>query len=222
MNVKFALRVGHQRLNKDPGLMPWQIGLKCSSATRATKIIILRVSGKTLVSSASLLVYLSNFLSIFCLNFEMRIELNLLAPMDSWLGWFYLTISFRFDLRPLISNIPKLGWKCKNCRVCGDCGSRTPGSGPSSRWHACFTVCDSCYQQRNKGVSCPMQVFHSLKTFIHFYHPFDLNYCWYFCWYNDFETKILNLELKLKLENGQVRQSLSSLAEGNEPVPAMP
>ncbi|XP_046637782.1 histone-lysine N-methyltransferase 2C-like isoform X5 [Daphnia pulicaria] len=59
-------------------------------------------------------------------------------------------------VRPLISNIPKLGWKCKNCRVCGDCGSRTPGSGPSSRWHACFTVCDSCYQQRNKGVSCPM------------------------------------------------------------------
>lgn len=60
------------------------------------------------------------------------------------------------DDRPLISNIPKLGWKCKNCRVCGDCGSRTPGSGPSSRWHSCFTVCDSCYQQRNKGVSCPM------------------------------------------------------------------
>ena len=61
-----------------------------------------------------------------------------------------------FCLRPLLSNIPKMGWKCKNCRVCGDCGSRTPGSGPSSRWHACFTVCDSCYQQRNKGVACPI------------------------------------------------------------------
>lgn len=61
-----------------------------------------------------------------------------------------------FCVRPLLANVPKLGWKCKNCRVCGDCGSRTPGSGPSSRWHACFSVCDSCYQQRNKGVCCPL------------------------------------------------------------------
>ena len=61
-----------------------------------------------------------------------------------------------YCVRPLLSNIPKMGWKCRNCRVCGDCGARTPGSGPSSRWHACFTVCDSCYQQRNKGVSCPI------------------------------------------------------------------
>ena len=33
-----------------------------------------------------------------------------------------------FCVRPLLANVPKLGWKCKNCRVCGDCGSRTPGS----------------------------------------------------------------------------------------------
>jgi histone-lysine N-methyltransferase MLL3 len=42
------------------------------------------------------------------------------------------------------------------CRICTDCGARTPGSGPSSRWHANFSVCDSCYQQRNKGLACPL------------------------------------------------------------------
>lgn len=40
--------------------------------------------------------------------------------------------------------------------MCTDCGARTPGSGPSSRWHANFSVCDSCYQQRNKGLACPL------------------------------------------------------------------
>ena len=55
-----------------------------------------------------------------------------------------------------MSTVPKHGWKCKDCRVCGDCGARTPGNGPSSRWHMNYTVCDSCYQQRNKGSSCPI------------------------------------------------------------------
>lgn len=59
-------------------------------------------------------------------------------------------------LRPVMTSIPKYGWKCKCCRVCSDCGSRTPGAGASSRWHAHYTVCDSCYQQRNKGFSCPI------------------------------------------------------------------
>ncbi|XP_046682378.1 histone-lysine N-methyltransferase 2C-like isoform X2 [Homalodisca vitripennis] len=59
-------------------------------------------------------------------------------------------------LRPIVATIPKYGWKCKCCRVCSDCGSRTPGAGQSSRWHAHYTVCDSCYQQRNKGFSCPL------------------------------------------------------------------
>ncbi|XP_063990116.1 histone-lysine N-methyltransferase 2C-like isoform X3 [Diachasmimorpha longicaudata] len=59
-------------------------------------------------------------------------------------------------LRPIVTSIPKYGWKCKCCRVCGDCGSRTPGAGLSSRWHSNFTVCDSCYQQRNKGFFCPI------------------------------------------------------------------
>nr|XP_016940644.1 histone-lysine N-methyltransferase 2C [Drosophila suzukii] len=59
-------------------------------------------------------------------------------------------------LRPVISAIPKYGWKCNRCRVCTDCGSRTPGGGSSSRWHSHYTICDSCYQQRNKGFSCPI------------------------------------------------------------------
>ncbi|KAH3774918.1 hypothetical protein DPMN_176312 [Dreissena polymorpha] len=44
----------------------------------------------------------------------------------------------------------------QNCRICEDCQSRTPGSGKSSRWHHNFSVCDSCYQQRNKGLCCPL------------------------------------------------------------------
>ncbi|XP_038110096.1 histone-lysine N-methyltransferase 2C isoform X3 [Culex quinquefasciatus] len=59
-------------------------------------------------------------------------------------------------LRPIMTSIPKYGWKCRCCRICSDCGSRTPGAGASSRWHAHFSVCDSCYQQRNKGFSCPI------------------------------------------------------------------
>ncbi|XP_061398220.1 histone-lysine N-methyltransferase 2C [Musca vetustissima] len=59
-------------------------------------------------------------------------------------------------LRPIISSVPKYGWKCNRCRVCTDCGSRTPGAGSSSRWHCHYTICDSCYQQRNKGFSCPI------------------------------------------------------------------
>ncbi|KAI8424060.1 hypothetical protein MSG28_002687 [Choristoneura fumiferana] len=59
-------------------------------------------------------------------------------------------------LRPMMATVPKYGWKCKCCRICSDCGARSPGAGPSSRWHAHYTVCDSCYQQRNKGSCCPL------------------------------------------------------------------
>lgn len=59
-------------------------------------------------------------------------------------------------LRPTMATIPKYGWKCRCCRICSDCGARTPGAGASSRWHNHYTVCDSCYQQRNKGYSCPI------------------------------------------------------------------
>ncbi|XP_048237798.1 histone-lysine N-methyltransferase 2C-like isoform X4 [Haliotis rufescens] len=61
-----------------------------------------------------------------------------------------------FCLKPAMTTIPKNGWKCKNCRICTDCGARTPGNGPSSRWHLNYSVCDSCYQQRNKGLCCPL------------------------------------------------------------------
>lgn len=59
-------------------------------------------------------------------------------------------------LRPVLATIPKYGWKCRCCRICSDCGARTPGAGASSRWHNHYTVCDSCYQQRNKGYQCPV------------------------------------------------------------------
>ncbi|GIY54831.1 hypothetical protein CEXT_374931 [Caerostris extrusa] len=61
-----------------------------------------------------------------------------------------------FCIKPPVSSIPKSNWKCSACRICGDCGARTPGNGPSSRWHLNYSVCDSCYQQRNKGVACPL------------------------------------------------------------------
>lgn len=59
-------------------------------------------------------------------------------------------------VRPVMVTVPKIGWKCRCCRVCVDCGARSPGAGASSRWHQHYTVCDSCYQQRNKGFSCPV------------------------------------------------------------------
>ncbi|XP_059154742.1 histone-lysine N-methyltransferase 2C-like isoform X4 [Physella acuta] len=76
-----------------------------------------------------------------------------------------------FCLKPAMTTIPKNGWKCMNCRICTDCGSRTPGSGPSSRWHLNYSVCDSCYQQRNKGLCCPLcgkayRHFHNNKTML--------------------------------------------------------
>ncbi|XP_037091196.1 histone-lysine N-methyltransferase 2D-like [Pollicipes pollicipes] len=61
-----------------------------------------------------------------------------------------------YCVRPTLGAIPKSGWKCRYCRVCTDCGSRTPGAGISCRWHNTYSVCDSCYQQRNKGVCCPV------------------------------------------------------------------
>ena len=61
-----------------------------------------------------------------------------------------------YCLRPQMSSVPKNGWKCKRCRRCTDCNSKTPGSGQSSRWHNNYSVCDSCYQQRNKGLACPL------------------------------------------------------------------
>lgn len=78
-----------------------------------------------------------------------------------------------YCVKPIVASVPKHGWKCQNCRVCGDCGARTPGSGPSSRWHMNFSVCDSCYQQRNKGVACPL----CGKAYRQFTHRGDMTQC---------------------------------------------
>ncbi|CAG0901310.1 unnamed protein product, partial [Cyprideis torosa] len=59
-------------------------------------------------------------------------------------------------VRPPLISASKQGWKCRNCRICTDCGARQPGNGYSSRWHVNYSVCDSCYQQRNKGLCCPV------------------------------------------------------------------
>ncbi|CAG4991486.1 unnamed protein product [Parnassius apollo] len=99
-------------------------------------------------------------------------------------------------LRPVMATVPKYGWKCKCCRVCSDCGARSPGAGPSSRWHAHYTVCDSCYQQRNKGSFCPLcrrayraaayrdmirctacRRYCSIHVYPHLYYPTDYTVC---------------------------------------------
>jgi histone-lysine N-methyltransferase MLL3 len=77
-----------------------------------------------------------------------------------------------FCMQPPLTAIPKHGWKCKVgrplaphpptapfqlCRVCSDCGARGPaGTGSNVRWHANSSICDSCHQQRNKGMCCPI------------------------------------------------------------------
>ncbi|XP_017695715.1 PREDICTED: histone-lysine N-methyltransferase 2C-like, partial [Lepidothrix coronata] len=54
-----------------------------------------------------------------------------------------------FCLQPVMDAVPTNGWKCKNCRVCAECGTRT-----SCQWHHNCLVCDSCYQQQD-NLSCP-------------------------------------------------------------------
>ncbi|XP_069047073.1 histone-lysine N-methyltransferase 2C isoform X5 [Lepisosteus oculatus] len=56
-----------------------------------------------------------------------------------------------FCLQPVMDSIPTNGWRCKNCRVCVQCGTRT-----SSQWHHNCLLCDSCYQQQDAGMSCPL------------------------------------------------------------------
>ncbi|XP_055338361.1 histone-lysine N-methyltransferase 2C-like isoform X2 [Paramacrobiotus metropolitanus] len=58
-------------------------------------------------------------------------------------------------LVPPLGNLPKSAWKCPSCRICR-CGKRTPGAGPSCKWHHGYTLCDSCYQQKIKGSVCPV------------------------------------------------------------------
>uniref|UniRef100_A0A914X0L3 [Histone H3]-lysine(4) N-trimethyltransferase n=1 Tax=Plectus sambesii TaxID=2011161 RepID=A0A914X0L3_9BILA len=62
-----------------------------------------------------------------------------------------------YCMQPPLTAIPKHGWKCKLCRVCSDCGTRGPaGSASANRWHSNSSICDSCHQQRNKGMCCPI------------------------------------------------------------------
>ena len=79
-------------------------------------------------------------------------------------GW-KCKVSFKYINKCLLVNIKTLliviyiiniYIHLQRCRKCTDCGSRTPGSGQSSRWHSNYSVCDSCYQQRNKGLACPV------------------------------------------------------------------
>ena len=60
-----------------------------------------------------------------------------------------------FCLRPMLSSLPKQSWKCANCRLCDDCGATVPGPTTSSKWHLNYTLCDLCFNQRNKGDFCP-------------------------------------------------------------------
>jgi hypothetical protein len=91
-------------------------------------------------------------------NFSKKTHVDLLtSPRKRKKNW--------FPVKSLISAYSNiyfwLHFVCRfsilqGCRMCGDCGSRVPGLGSSSRWHLNFTVCDSCYQLRNKGLSCPI------------------------------------------------------------------
>ncbi|XP_075778908.1 histone-lysine N-methyltransferase 2C isoform X10 [Pelodiscus sinensis] len=54
-----------------------------------------------------------------------------------------------FCLQPVMDSVPTNGWKCKNCRVCAECGTRT-----SCQWHHNCLVCDNCYQQQD-NLPCP-------------------------------------------------------------------
>ena len=61
-----------------------------------------------------------------------------------------------YCLRPMLSTLPKQSWKCSNCRLCDDCGATVPGPSPTSKWHLNYTLCDQCFNQRNKGEFCPV------------------------------------------------------------------
>ncbi|XP_053552433.1 histone-lysine N-methyltransferase 2C, partial [Bombina bombina] len=54
-----------------------------------------------------------------------------------------------FCLQPVMDSVPTNGWKCKNCRICAECGTRT-----SSLWHLNCLICDNCFQQQD-NLPCP-------------------------------------------------------------------
>ncbi|XP_037132980.1 histone-lysine N-methyltransferase 2C isoform X4 [Syngnathus acus] len=56
-----------------------------------------------------------------------------------------------FCLQPAMDALPTNGWRCKNCRVCIQCGTRTSGL-----WHHTSLLCESCVQNQDPALSCPL------------------------------------------------------------------
>lgn len=51
----------------------------------------------------------------------------------------------------VIDSTEKFAWKCQRCRHCRQCGTQK-----TSRWHIDYTLCDVCYQNKNKTNRCPI------------------------------------------------------------------
>uniref|UniRef100_A0A4W5P548 PHD-type domain-containing protein n=1 Tax=Hucho hucho TaxID=62062 RepID=A0A4W5P548_9TELE len=56
-----------------------------------------------------------------------------------------------FCLQPAIDDIPTNGWRCQNCRVCIQCGTRMSG-----QWHHTSLLCESCVQHQDPALTCPL------------------------------------------------------------------
>lgn len=52
---------------------------------------------------------------------------------------------------PVTDSTEKFSWKCQKCRQCRQCGTQK-----TSQWHIDYTLCDICYQNKNKGNQCPL------------------------------------------------------------------
>uniref|UniRef100_A0A8D0LAK6 Zinc finger PHD-type domain-containing protein n=1 Tax=Sphenodon punctatus TaxID=8508 RepID=A0A8D0LAK6_SPHPU len=56
-----------------------------------------------------------------------------------------------FCMKPAIEILPADSWKCKNCRVCCDCGSRLAAVDPTCQWYESYSVCQPCQEQRRRS-----------------------------------------------------------------------
>ncbi|NWU73398.1 KMT2D methyltransferase, partial [Pterocles burchelli] len=54
-----------------------------------------------------------------------------------------------FCMAPAIQGLPPPPWKCKNCRVCSDCGRRPAELDPGCRPPRSYSVCEGCQQRRD-------------------------------------------------------------------------
>mmetsp|Transcript_1081 Transcript_1081/g.3803 ORF Transcript_1081/g.3803 Transcript_1081/m.3803 type:complete len:1058 (+) Transcript_1081:206-3379(+) len=57
---------------------------------------------------------------------------------------------------PPLHKFPSGGWVCSGCRQCHTCGSRSAGSGASSKWMRNFTLCNACGRLYGQGKFCPL------------------------------------------------------------------